>query len=148
MQTARFSFSTDTATLAVFDLEAIKHRINDSADWWSIPEDELDEINQGNIIFLGLGSDGAYSVDILDSMSDCDGSLYMKAPSGHIYVGAGEDTTGGDLEPDGSEYMSGIYLKLEIGNYLVRFKREDNVIKLSFSLADRDFNKLDSPISL
>jgi hypothetical protein len=50
-----FSVVTDTATVAVFDLEAIRHRMNDTADWWSIAEDEILEVNQGNIAFLGLG---------------------------------------------------------------------------------------------
>lgn len=30
-----------TATVAVFDLAAIKHRISDAPDWWSITNDEI-----------------------------------------------------------------------------------------------------------
>ncbi|MEX5898765.1 DUF6386 family protein [Proteus vulgaris] len=37
-----FSFTTDTATLAIFDLQAI-HRKSDTADWWSILDDEIGE---------------------------------------------------------------------------------------------------------
>ncbi|WP_370277027.1 DUF6386 family protein [Xenorhabdus bovienii] len=36
-----------------------------------------------------------------------DVEICIKSPSGEIIIGAGEDTTGGDLEPDDSEYISG-----------------------------------------
>ena len=39
---------TDTATLAVFDALRLKHRLTDDPDWWSIPEDEVNEINSGS----------------------------------------------------------------------------------------------------
>lgn len=54
----KYSVVTDTSTIAVFDLEAIRHRMNDTADWWSIADDEILEVNQGNIAFLGLGGMG------------------------------------------------------------------------------------------
>jgi len=38
------SIQTDTATLVIYDLMSLKHRINDDVDWWSLPEDELEEI--------------------------------------------------------------------------------------------------------
>ncbi|WP_416457234.1 DUF6386 family protein [Pseudomonas sp. LFS097] len=38
-----FSVVTDTATLAIFDLKAIRHRVSDSFDWWSIQSDEISE---------------------------------------------------------------------------------------------------------
>ncbi|WP_431089630.1 DUF6386 family protein [Paenibacillus sp. 8b26] len=47
-----FQFTTDTATLCIFDTEALKHRLDDEPDWWSIEEDELGELNQGNVAFL------------------------------------------------------------------------------------------------
>lgn len=47
-----FSFTTDTATLAIFDLQAIQHRKSDTADWWSILDDEIGEMNKGNIALL------------------------------------------------------------------------------------------------
>ncbi|HBB6707896.1 TPA: hypothetical protein F6U86_005172, partial [Serratia marcescens] len=53
-------------------------------------------------------------------------------PSGKVFVGAGEDTSGGDLEPDGSDYMSGVFLILDIGNYEVRFRRDSLDIVISF----------------
>ena len=47
---ASTTFDTDTATLAIFDPAALAHRITDTADWWSIAEDALAEINAGNCL--------------------------------------------------------------------------------------------------
>jgi len=57
-----FSVFTDTATLSVFDIDAVKHRVPDSLDWGTIEENEILEVNKGNIAFLGLGADGDYIV--------------------------------------------------------------------------------------
>lgn len=37
--------------LVNFDLVSLNHRVSDDADWWSIPEDELEEVNKGNVLF-------------------------------------------------------------------------------------------------
>ncbi|EPC3468581.1 DUF6386 family protein [Enterobacter asburiae] len=34
------NIQTDTATLVIYDLMSLNHRINDVADWWSLSEDE------------------------------------------------------------------------------------------------------------
>lgn len=81
-----FSFFTDTATMAIFDLAAIKHRISDTSDWWSIEEDEIDEVNKGNIAFLDLGSDGSYVVKIQEEVDDEDGSLNLSFPTGQVFI--------------------------------------------------------------
>ena len=52
------NFVTDTSTMCVFDIASLKHRLEDDADWWSIPDAELKEVNQGNVAFLNLGIDG------------------------------------------------------------------------------------------
>lgn len=127
-----FSISTDTATLSVFDLDAIKHRVGDTADWWSLPEDEIEEVNKGNIIFIGLGDDGIYEVNVTEHINTPDVTLFLKAPSGFIFIGAGEDTSGGDLEPDSSVSISGRLLSLPIKNYAVSFKKDGNRIYISF----------------
>lgn len=58
------SIQTDTTTLVIYDLISLKHRINGGVDWWSLPEDEVEEVNKGNVLFLNLGDDGAYKVNI------------------------------------------------------------------------------------
>ena len=55
---------TDTATLVIYDLMSLKHRIDNDADWWSLPEVEIEEINKGNVLFLNLGEDGTYKIHI------------------------------------------------------------------------------------
>src|SRR5262245_63277791 len=57
-----FKFVTGTATFAIFDPALLGHRFNDAADWWSVPWDEVAEINRGNMLTVALGSDGAYTV--------------------------------------------------------------------------------------
>ncbi|EMH4031909.1 hypothetical protein ABXK20_000095 [Serratia marcescens] len=136
-----FSFTTDTATLSIFDLVSLKHRVSDDADWWSIPEDELEEVNKGNVLFLNLGEDGQYTVRVVDNISENYKSLFLNVPSGKVFVGAGEDTSGGDLEPDGSDYMSGVFLILDIGNYEVRFRRDSLDIVISFIKSSENKNE-------
>lgn len=58
------SIQTDTTTLVIYDLMPLKHRINEDVDQWSLPEDEVEEVNKGNVLFLNLGDDGAYKVNI------------------------------------------------------------------------------------
>ena len=144
----KFSFTTDTATLSIFDLASLKHRISDDPDWWSIPDDELDEINKGNVLFLNLGDDGCYNVDVHDDIDENYGCLSLKVPSGKIYVGAGEDTSGGDLEPDGSDYMSGVFLEIAPGNYEVKFKKTVNDITLSLNISGDGTNDIKELVRL
>ena len=136
-----FSFTTDTETLSTLDLVSLKHRVSDDADWWSIPEDELEEVNKGNVLFLNLGEDGQYTVRVVDNISENYKSLFLNVPSGKVFVGAGEDTSGGDLEPDGSEYMSGVFLIMDIGNYEVRFRRDSLDIVISFIKSSENKNE-------
>lgn len=123
---------TDTATLVVYDLMCLKHRIDDDADWWSIPEDELEEINKGNAIFLNLGEDGNYTVHIKDTLDDSVGTLFLNVPSGKVFIGAGEDVTGGDLEPDDSDAISGEFVSLKPDSYKVKYKKQGSDIFISF----------------
>ncbi|MNW31595.1 hypothetical protein D3C74_85200 [compost metagenome] len=144
----KFTIVTDTSTVAIFDLAAIRHRFDDTSDWWSIPEDELDEMNQGHILFLGVGHDGEFHIEIVDQLENVDGLLHIKAPSGQIFVGAGEDTTGGELEPDDSQAVSGVMLTMTPGNYAVTYHKEQNRLHLSFARSEQGNNTLAAPIRL
>ena len=130
----KFSFITDTATLAIFDLQAIKHRKTDTADWWSVPDDELNEMNKGNIAFINLKEDGCYTVALLDDVDHPDLITHIFCPSGEIFIGAGEDTTGGDLEPDAPEYYSGKILFLPTGDYEISMKKDESDLFISMVL--------------
>lgn len=143
-----FTIVTDTSTVAIFDLTAIRHRFDDTSDWWSILEDELDEMNQGHILFLGVGADGGFNISVVDQLENADGLLHIKAPSGQIFVGAGEDTTGGELEPDDSPAVSGAMLTMNPGNYAVTYRKEQNRLHLSFVPSEQGTNTLAVPIRL
>ncbi|QIG05758.1 DUF6386 family protein [Proteus sp. ZN5] len=139
-----FSFMTDTATLAIFDFQAIRHRKSDTADWWSIPDDELDEMNKGNIAFIGLGNDGFYTINLCDNIEDPDIKINISCPSGKIFIGAGEDTTGGDLEPDDPQYRSGNIISLPIGNYEIAVKKKSDNLFITFNKCKIGTNLLKS----
>ena len=143
-----FTINTDTATVAVFDLAAIRHRISDSPDWWSIVKDEVQEVNDGNIAFLGLGQDGSYRIVIVDDLVGGFGMLHLGFPSGQVFIGAGEDTTGGDLEPDGSGAIQVAVLNFKPGSYLMKYKKTENVLELAFSLSEKTSNQLKDSIRL
>jgi len=144
----KFSFTTDTATLSIFDLASLKHRVNDTPDWWSIPEDEIDEINKGNVLFLNLGTDGEYLVEIIDDTNQEYDTLFIKVPTGKVFIGAGEDTSGGDLEPDDSGYVSGEIINITPGNYNVQFRNEKNTIKLRFTSSENSVNNITTLIRI
>ncbi|MCK1794424.1 DUF6386 family protein [Pseudomonas violetae] len=141
-----FSIVTDTATIAIFDLQSIKHRISDAPDWWSIVEDEIQEVNNGNIAIFGLGEDGKFDIKISEDVRNEDGVLNLKFLSGYVFVGAGEDTTGGELEPDGSDVIQGELLEFEPGSYQVKYKKVDGLIQFSFSRSNINVNDLTVPI--
>ncbi|MCO7058155.1 DUF6386 family protein [Pseudomonas juntendi] len=143
-----FDVVTDTATLAVFDLQAIRHRTSDTFDWWSIQSDEISEMNEGNIAFLNLGADGRYQVKIVDNLVAPSGGVYLKVPSGQVFIGAGEDTSGGGLEPDGSDAVQGEFISLEAGSYYMGYKVEDGGICLAFSPSNKFRNALTDSIRL
>lgn len=144
---SQISITTDTATLSIFDLASLKHRFDDTPDWWSIEEDEIEEINQGNVIFLNLGADGQYLIEVCETLHGAE-FLYLKVPSGRVFVGAGEDTTGGELQPDMSDYSSGKILELPKGNYQVFFAKNGNTIQISFVKSSKGENHLENPIRI
>lgn len=142
MINSKFSITTGTSTLSIFDLESLKHRMEDSPDWWSISKDEIDEINKGNVIFLNLGEDGAYNVELCSTLEEDFMSLFINVPSGSVFIGAGEDTTGGNLEPDSSEYISGKILDIPIGKYEIRFNKLGRNIKIMFLKSQKNTSNL------
>jgi hypothetical protein len=125
------TITTDTATICLFDPLAMRHRIDDVGDWWSLPDNELHEVRQRNAIFLNLGSDGSYSVLIGAGAREDGLALSLKVPSGRLFVGPGEQMTGGGLEPD-SEW-GGEFLTLEPGDYRVCISRDQDALEVCLS---------------
>lgn len=92
--------TTDTAALAIFDPAAISHRKDGIGDWWSLRDERLLELEAGHALVVGLGTDGTYQVCIEGGIVDESG-VGLKTPSGRIFIGPGEEMTGGGFEPDG-----------------------------------------------
>jgi hypothetical protein len=99
----RSRFKTDTATLIVVDPACVRHRLDDDADWWSIPADEVGEVNRGNALFVNLGSDGVYELDVTTEFPPSDAKradALIRNESGRFFVGAGEYMTSEGMEPE------------------------------------------------
>jgi hypothetical protein len=96
-------FMTDTATLIVVDPACVRHRLDDDADWWSIPTEEVAEVNLGNALFVNLGCDGIYNLEITGEAAPADVKwvdALVRNESGRFFVGAGEYMTSGGCEPE------------------------------------------------
>jgi len=123
-----FDMHTGTATICIFDLDAIRHRCDDPPDWWSDEDEELKEVNSGSVLFVALGSDGRYEIEVradrpFEAPERAVAAL-LKCPSGRVFVGPGEDVTGGELEPDRRQ-TSGRLLSIPSGHYRVEVCRLD-----------------------
>jgi hypothetical protein len=113
-------FITDTSTLAVFDPEALIHRIDDDGDWWTYPDEAvLTEINNGNVGIIDLGTDGRYDLRLHEEF-DPQVTIQLRTPSSRIFIGAGEEISGGGLQP---EAIRGVFLELKSAAVLVSLRR-------------------------
>ena len=116
------SFRTDTATLAIFDPQRLEHRLHDDADWWSIPDDELAEINSGNVLFVATGVDGDYLLNVYresppESVLPIAVSAVIRCDDGTLFFHAGEYVPAGNMMPD-TKY-GGLQLEFKSGTYRV-----------------------------
>ena len=121
---------TGTATLCVFDPALVRHKLEDDCDWWSIPSAELAAVNGGQVAFFNVGSDGAYDLVVHDELAEPHVSVHLAIASGRVFIGAGEDVTGGDLEPDTA--YGGLFVDLPAGSYRVQARRDGAHISLAF----------------
>ena len=124
----RCSLRTDTATIAVFDPAALRHRVSDDADWWSVPEHALAEINAGNVLFVDVGQDGFYDVSIFrgspsETHRDHQVQAVLRCASGRFFVSAGEQVqAAGKPEPNLGE--GGVFLDFPSTHCLVSIRHE------------------------
>lgn len=133
------SITTDTASICLFDPTCLKHRKEDVGDWWSIPRNELEEINGANALIINLGSDGTYNVHICDQ--PVEGNRYeLKVPSGRLFIGPGEELSGGGFEPDGN--WGGIFVSVKPGIYTCTIARNSYDIRIYLVAAGKGVNNL------
>ncbi|TWT38820.1 DUF6386 family protein [Blastopirellula retiformator] len=146
MQSA--DFVTDTSTLCIFDLESLRHRLDDDSDWWTVPDEELLEVNNGNIAFIGLGEDGKYCLEVCESLVETDISINLNCPSGRLFIGAGEEVTGEGLEPEA--LRGGMFLDLSPGIYrLAIYRKSPRLVAICFEqTSDGGENKFTTPVQI
>ncbi len=116
-------FSTDTATICLFDPEALAHRLESPADWWSDPDAEIEEVNAGNALFVDLGADGHYEAHLREKPTRGTHGVVarIRCVSGHLFIGAGEDVVADGYTPDAA--LGGALLDLARGTYEVAVSR-------------------------
>ncbi len=120
-------FSTDTATLAVFDPALLASRATGAGDWWCGQFHRVPEVAAGQIALFGLGSDGVYKVRITtEALTSAELSyataviaLGIEVESGSLFVGAGECLPGGDsAQLDSTDTTSGTFIAMPSGEYV------------------------------
>ena len=118
----KFKFFTDTAKFVVFDETLLSHRIPDVCDWWTNFLREPVEVNAGNMMLVGLGTDGVYDVVVREhpAVGGESVSCNVRCASGVMCLGPGEILPGGDF---GADKERGETINLPIGNYLVNVAR-------------------------
>lgn len=136
---------TGTATIVVYDLASLKHRLNDDVDWWADPKAELIELNRRNLLIIGLQFDDFYDVDVSDR-DDLPQSYSLRFPSGKIFIGAGEMLTGGGDEPEPRH--GGKFLDFPPGDYKVGIGWMDDRLQIGLALSDAFENDAIEPIKI
>lgn len=144
-------FKTDTGTISIFDLCCLCHKVEDAADWWSIPKYEIEEINKGNILFVGLGGDGVYKCKIYrDDKHTPTGKneiiAILRTKIGSFYIGSGENAPGDELGP--ATIYGGALVAMPAGTWLVSVSMETYdtiVIRFSPAVGDAKNEFTDSP---
>lgn len=124
------SIGTDTATICIFDLEAMKHRRDDVGDWWSLPRNELAEVRSGNALFLNMGSDGNYRVEVSQQYNSTAHGYCLNTPSCRVFIGAGEEMSGGGFEPNGD--WGGLFIDVGETHQKVSVVRTGNTLAVNF----------------
>lgn len=137
---------TGTATVCVFDPALLRHKLGDDCDWWSLPSAELAAVNAGHVAFFNVGGDGAYDIALHAELAEPQVTVHLTVASGRVFIGAGEDVTGGGLEPDTA--YGGLFLDVPVGNCRVQARRDGERISLAFVPDARGSNAFDDLVRI
>lgn len=138
----RTTVTTDTATIVLFDPECMRHRLKEDADWWSLPQEELLEVNRANAAFMNVTADGRYELEVAPhgDLADADVELVVRNTSGRFFFGVGEMMTSAGLEPEG-EYGN-VFFDAVPGSYLVRARQRGSTVTVTDVDASNSFGDL------
>ena len=134
----RTTVTTDTATIVLFDPECMRHRLNEDADWWSLPQEDLLVVTGANAAFMNVSADGCYELEVApyEELADADVELVVRNTSGRFFFGAGEMMSSAGLEPE-AEYGN-VFFDAEPGSYLVRARQRGSAVTVSLTATDLD----------
>ena len=96
-----FKIATDMSTIAIFDLKALEHRIDEDGDWWTsdlFPELEA-ELANSNLYLIDTSFDGLFEVSLF-SAEEIEGESFINCPSGRVHIVCGEEIPGEGLTPE------------------------------------------------
>jgi hypothetical protein len=123
-----FEFVTGTSTLALYGQGTLDDRLDDDPDWWTFDWEDLPEIHARRLCLFELGGDGSYEVRVV-SQAHSDNQLDravarvqglgFSAPTGRVYIGAGDCLPADELRPDESVKDYGQFFDVPTGDYLV-----------------------------
>jgi hypothetical protein len=121
-------FSSPTGTLALFDPQSLKHRLLEPRGWWKDTQQAVREIAAGRFVLVELGLAGTHLVRQVSSEAFVADAEYrpslafqLACPSGPLFVGKAESTSGDDMEPD-ADYGD-IVLAVPVGVHRVQLAR-------------------------
>lgn len=114
-------FSTDVATIAIFDPMTFDIHKDDEGDWWTGSLEDIKEVQDGKAAVISMGCDGTYvvrltsedltelerrnAIDVLDNIG-------VEVSSGKLYIGDGVNIPGGgfnDCIEKSINFPNGIY---------------------------------------
>ncbi|GAB3254903.1 DUF6386 family protein [Chitinimonas naiadis] len=115
MRILPFQFSTESATLCVYDLGALKHRLDSEEDWWSWPvATQLQEANAGHVLFVDVGADGAHDGHIqFEPLAHFALEGWLNCPTGRLFVGSADEVTAEGKEPECA--FGGLFVSVPVG---------------------------------
>jgi hypothetical protein len=125
---------TDTATICIFDLTTMAHRKEDVGDWWSLWQNREIEIKGGNALFLNVGDDGVYRVKVSQREDMNLPGYCLATPSGSVFIGPGEEMSGGGFEPDGK--WGGFFLPVNAPYQKVTISRDGDTVSVNFQTSE------------
>jgi len=119
---------TDAATIAIFDLDALRHRIDSDGDWWtsSAFQELRMELDLQNLYLIDTGCDGLF--DVVIENNDVGVSRKLNVPSGSVFIVCGEEIPAEGLTPE--LILGGIRLSVNATTIFVSHQIDGNAIRV------------------
>lgn len=124
MTSKTFTVQTDTATVALFDMATLQHRVDDDGDWWTIAVSAEPEVASGKVCIVSVADDGVHQVRVTTEGLTPDERAYacdvakcgLEVSSGRVHVLGGEWLPGEGLTPPDTNVLA-----LPNGSYDIEF---------------------------